>query len=286
MAPLSPEIENYYRLGLESVRLTSAVGELECQRTQQILSRWLPPPPAVIFDVGGAAGVYAFPLAEQGYVVHLVDPMDLHLEQARSRQASSGNRLASIRQGDARSLEAPDQAADAVLLLGPLYHLTEPAARLAALREARRVLKPGSLLFAAAISRFASLMSGVSEGFFADPAFREIIAADLRSGQHRNPSAKPQHFTTAYFHHPAELAAELCEAGFEPPRILAVEGPVWTAAHFSAAWADPAQREELLSLLAQVEEEPSMLGASAHLLAIARRPSLGENDRHQRSPRL
>jgi len=42
----------------------------------------------VVVDVGGAAGVYAFPLAKQGYEVHLIDPVELHLEQARSRAAS------------------------------------------------------------------------------------------------------------------------------------------------------------------------------------------------------
>jgi len=43
-----------------------------------------------------------------------------------------------------------------VLMLGPLYHLTEPADRHQALREAHRVLGPGGLLAAAAISRVAS----------------------------------------------------------------------------------------------------------------------------------
>lgn len=271
MGLLPEEIERYYRLGLESGRLSSDVGELEKVRTQQILARHIPPPPAVIFDVGGGAGVHAFPLVEKGYQVHLIDPVELHLEQARAREAESGVRLASIREGDARKLEAADETADAVLLLGPLYHLIERADRITALCEAHRILKPGRVLFAAAISRFASFVGGVHLGFFADSAFRDIIETDLRSGQHRNPTKDPIYFTTAYFHRPEELDRELGEAGFAQVRIFAIEGPVWSSAQFSEVWADPVQRERLLRFLALIEEEPSIRGASAHLLAVARK---------------
>jgi len=176
MSLISREIEAHYQQVSESERLLDGIGELERLRTQAILARHLPPPPAVIFDVGGAAGVYAFPLAGQGYEVHLIDPVALHLEQARARAAGSGIELASIAQGDARRLDVPDGSADAVLLLGPLYHLVEHADRLRALREARRILKPGGVLLAAAVSRFASLIDGLSRGSFADPGFRNIVA--------------------------------------------------------------------------------------------------------------
>jgi len=269
MSLISKEIEAHYQQFSESERLLDGVGELERFRTQAILARHLPPPPAAIFDVGGAAGVYAFPLAGQGYEVHLIDPVTLHLEQARARAASSGIRFASIAQGDARRLDVPDASADAVLLFGPLYHLVEHADRLQALREARRILKPHGVLFAAAISRFASLIDGLARGFFADEQFRGIVEADLASGQHRNPTNRPEYFTTAYFHRPEELASEAREAGFHDVQVLAVEGPAWSAGQFLAAWNDADQRESLMQFLASVEREPSILGASAHLVAVA-----------------
>lgn len=270
MTDFAKEIAGYYLLGAEAERLAAEQGELERLRTQQILARELPPPPALIFDVGGAAGVYAIPLAKQGYQVHLVDPVELHLRQARAGAEAAGVVLASIVQGDARKLDVPTGAADAALLLGPLYHLVEHSDRLLALREARRILKPGGILFAAAISRFASLIDGLSRGFFHDPAFRKIVAGDLASGQHRNPTENAHYFTTAFFHRPEELDAEVREAGFEEVRVLAVEGPIWSGAQFSQAWGDPVQRKELLEFLALVEREPSVLGASAHLLALGR----------------
>ena len=118
MGLIPKEIEAYYLQGGESERLSNEWGELEQLRTQAILVRYLAPAPAIILDVGGGAGAYAFPLARQGYEVHLIDPVELHLEQARSYAEASGVTLASIMQGDARQLNFPASSADAVLLLG------------------------------------------------------------------------------------------------------------------------------------------------------------------------
>jgi ubiquinone/menaquinone biosynthesis C-methylase UbiE len=274
MSMIPKEIEKHYTAVQESERLSSGVGELERVRTEAILAAHLPPPPAVIYDVGGAAGVYAFPLAEKGYTVHLIDPVDLHLEQARARAASSGVELASINPGNALLLSAPSLTADAVLLFGPLYHLVDESERLEAIRESFRILKPGGIMFAAAISRFASLMDGAAEGFFNDPDFRQIVSADLASGQHRNPTSNLAYFTTSYFHRPEELEKEIAAAGYQNVRVLAVEGPVWSAARFTRVWQDQNQRKTLMEFLATVEQEPSIRGASAHLLAVANRPKL------------
>jgi ubiquinone/menaquinone biosynthesis C-methylase UbiE len=269
-SPLIPrEVLAHYLETKESERLSGAHGELERLRTLEILARALPPAPAVIFDIGGAAGAYAFPLSERGYVLHLIDPVERHLEQARDHSESSGIKLASITKGEARGLTTPSNSADAVLLLGPLYHLVERADRLMALREAHRMLKSQGVLIVAAISRFASLIDGLARGFFRDSEFRKIVASDLATGQHRNPTNQPAFFTTAYFHRPEELAAEVHEASFGYIQIFAVEGPVWSTAHFGEAWDDPVQRKSMMEFLSLIEREPSALGASAHLLAVA-----------------
>jgi len=271
MSLIRKEIEAYYLQSRESERLSNEWGELERLRTQAILARHLPPPPAVIFDVGGGAGVYALPLAKQGYEVHLIDAVSLHLEQARAYAAESQTELASITQGDARHLEVPSSSADAVLLLGPLYHLVGHSDRLQALRESRRILKPRGVLLAASICRFASLIDGLSRGFFRDAEFRKIVAADLACGKHVNPTNETAYFTTAYFHRPEELAAEVGDAGFDDVQILSVEGPAWSTALFREAWNDSVQRQSLMDFLSLIEREPSVHGASAHLMAVARR---------------
>ena len=179
--------------------------------------------------------------------------------------------LASMTVGDARKLEFEDASADAVLMFGPMYHLVERAERMQALREARRVLRPQGVLLAVGVSRFASLIDGAAQGFIADPVFRDIVARDLASGRHENPGKHPHYFTTAYFHKPEELCDEIQEAGFGGAQVLGVEGPVWSAAGFEAAWGDPVQREALLGFLQKVEREPSVIGASAHVIAVGRR---------------
>jgi SAM-dependent methyltransferase len=212
------------------------------------------------------------PLARQGYTVHL--PVSRHVEQARAASlAQAEYPLADAIIGDARALPYADASVDVVLMLGPLYHLIQRSARLEALAQARRVLRPNGVVFAAAISRYASLCDGLARGFLADDDFCHIVQRDLADGQHRNPAGHPHWFTTAYFHRPGELAAELADAGLTPIATLAVEGPALIAPDLDDWLADPGRTHTLLGLIAAVETAPELIGASPHLLAIGRKPT-------------
>jgi SAM-dependent methyltransferase len=239
---------------------------LELVRTQDVLRRFAPAAPARVLDVGGGPGVYASWLAGLGYDVTLVEPVPRHRDQARAL-ASAGPAF-QVETGDARALAQPAGSVDLVLLLGPLYHLTERAERVTAIAEARRVLRPGGTVIAASCGRFASLCDGMRRGFIADPEFVRILGRTLVDGQHRNPRRRERYFTTAYFHHPAELPAEFADGGFADARVLCCEGPGGIP-DIAERLADPHYRESLLALLRQVEAEPSMLGASSHLLTVA-----------------
>jgi len=266
------EVLGYYALGGEQGRLEQAYFPLERARTQELVRRHVEAPPGLVLDVGGAAGAYAIWLAELGYEVHLVDPVPLHVRQAEeASRARETGRLASARVGDARQLDFADATADALLLLGPLYHLTDRADRLAALAEAHRVLKPGGVVLAAGISRFASLLDGLHGPLFDHDAFARIVERDLTDGQHRNETGVPGYFTTAFFHQPGELEAELREAGFALAGLFAVEGPGALVPDFRRRWDDSVARRRLLDLVRRVEREPALLGASPHLLAVGRR---------------
>jgi ubiquinone/menaquinone biosynthesis C-methylase UbiE len=262
----------YYGRGREEERLSQRAGKLELARTQEVILRYIQQPPASVLDIGGGAGVYALWLARLGYRVHLIDLVPLHVAQARHASQNQPDRpLASIQQGDARQLGFEDGCVDAVLMLGPLYHLPERSDRLHALVEACRVLKPSGLIFTAAISRFASLFDGLIRGFLADPEFAQIVGQDLTDGRHSNPSNHPDYFTTAYFHYPTEMKTELEEAGFRVLATLAAEGPAWLASNFDELWEDANRREHLLQLVRRVESEPAIIGVSSHLLCVGRK---------------
>jgi ubiquinone/menaquinone biosynthesis C-methylase UbiE len=216
------------------------------------------------------------PLAAAGYEVHLADPVPRHIAQALEASAGQpGHPLASARAGDARRIDESDASFDAVLMLGPLYHLTSASDRLRALTEARRVLRPGGVLLAAAISRFASLLDGLSRGRLSDPAFVAIVEADLCDGVHVNADGRLEWFTTAYFHRPEELRDEVAAAGFAVTAVVGLEGPLWLlpGAPEDDTPLAAATRQRCLDLTARVESEPSLLGMSAHLLAIGRKPA-------------
>lgn len=260
---MDDEIRAYYERGMELDRVSQGYSRIEFVRNKEILVRYLPPPPAQVLDVGGGPGAYADWLAEQGYVVRLVDATALHVQQALER---ARGRFSAV-EGDARSLEEPNESYDVVLLLGPLYHLTERDDRVAALREGHRVLRPGGLLAAAAISRFASLLDGLYGGYLSDPIFWPVVERDLAEGQHRGPppGGEAPIFTTAYFHRPDELETEVRDAGFELEGLFGVEGPGWLLVD------QPEALENILRVARAVEQEPTVIGTSAHLLAVGRK---------------
>ncbi len=267
------ELVEYYSRFNEQNRLLTGVGRLELSRTKDIIERYLQPPQAVVYDIGGAAGVYSLWLARKGYTVHLVDPVPAHIEQAiLASESQSRYPIASCRVGDARRLEFPDGSADAILFFGPMYHLNELPQRQLALREAGRILRSGGIIFVAAISRFASILDGLLHGFLDDSAFVEIVRQDLTDGQHRNPTGNPQYFTDAFFHHPDELCKEIESTGLSCEMILPVEGIGGLLQNFEEHWSDEAHRARLLEAVRWIETEPSLLGASQHLLAVAIKP--------------
>jgi ubiquinone/menaquinone biosynthesis C-methylase UbiE len=264
-------LQHYGEDAVERDRLEK-YARLEFFRTKEIISRNLPKKPSVVLDVGGGPGRYAHWLAKLGHSVHLIDPVPLHVEQAKAAlDAARCKATWSAAVGDARDLNFADRSATAVLLLGPLYHLVKRTDRIRALAEAFRALKPGGLLFAAVISRFASAFDGLFRGFARDPKFFRIMQQDLKNGQHRNRTNNPHYFTTAFFHHPDELRSEIEEVGFERPELYGLEGPGWLLADFDKEWNDPKSRARLLTVIREMEREPTLTGQSAHILALARK---------------
>jgi SAM-dependent methyltransferase len=168
--------------------------------------------------------------------------------------------------GDARSLDLADASVDAVLLLGPLYHLSRRVDRVQALREARRVVRPGGPVFGAGISRWAARYSAIlmQRLYERVPAVLEMIGELERTGA--IPPVEPGWFT-AYTHRPGQLRAEFTSAGLAVADLVSVECGAFLLPELRERMADPVARQVIMDSARVVERVPELIGLGAHLLA-------------------
>lgn len=262
--PLHEEILAYYEQGKEDARLREGAGRLELWRTQDILRRLLPSAPTRVLDVGGGTGIHAEWLARDGHEVEVVDPVPMHVERSGLLPGVTA------RLGDARALPAEDAAYDIVLLLGPLYRLPERPDRVRALTEAYRAVRPGGVVVAATINRFAGLNDSLGQGNYFIPERRTRVDEVSADGRHRYSSEDPD-FTTAYFADPAEVPGEFTDAGLVYEGQYGVEGVAWLMGGVEEWLDDPERREAVLAATRRIESEPSLMGASGHVLTAGRR---------------
>jgi len=261
----------HYALGNERGRLDSPSGLIEFERTKDILLRYLPPSPASIADIGGGPGRYALWLADRGYRVSHRDLVGLHVQQVLDALAERPSLAIDTAIGDARRLELPDASVDAVLLFGPLYHLPRRRDRVQALAEARRIVRPGGLVFAATISRWAARLDSI----IAQKLYERMPEAlaelpDLERTGWMKPLF-PGSFT-GYSHRPRQLRGEARDASLRALSLLGVEGVAFLLGDLAERVADPWAFQILLDSARAVEAVPELLGVSLHLLIVAERP--------------
>lgn len=250
----------------------SGQGVLEFQRTQRIVRDRVPAGSRII-DVGGASGVHAAALAKRGDHVLLIDPVPKHVEAAVSHGTFTA------RLGDARSLPADDDSFDAALLLGPLYHLVDRRDRLRAWGEAMRVVRPGGWVFAAGISRLATMawVTVIAPSIESATSGRATPRSPLPEKWRRlieegSGELGPRGFPGGHFHLADELEIEALDAGLEDVRVVGVEGPGAQPIEVSRS-RDPLQIAAAQTLAEAYESQPGLRDLSPHLLAMGRTPS-------------
>ena len=151
-------VEQYYDADAEKEWVRLDRDRVEFAVTLRAFDEYLPAAPARVLDIGGGPGRYAIELTRRGYDVTLADISEVELSIAREKSAEAGVALSGVTKADARDLGAfADGSFDAVLLMGPLYHLLEEADRQTAVSEAVRVARPGGIVMATNITRYAAI---------------------------------------------------------------------------------------------------------------------------------
>lgn len=239
--------------------------------TMRGLAEHLPPPPARVLDCGGGPGRYAIALARQGYDVTLFDLSSACLRLAAEKASEAGVAVTAYEQGTATDLSRyPDTTFDAVLSMGPLYHLLEETERLRALAEAQRVLKPSGVLFAAFISRYAPIRYVAAHEPEWPLEHPELLEMVLGTGR-LPPRGEAGSMFAAHFAHPSEIIPLCRRAGFEVLTVLGVEGMVSMVEDKVNTLSGEAW-ETWVDLNHRLAEDPTLHSGVEHLLAVAHKP--------------
>lgn len=282
MKPIDKTVLAGYNAGIEKDRLRTGIGRVEFERTKELLIEHLPKPPAVVYDIGGGYGEYAWWLASMGYEVHLFDLSETNIAMSHELAGEFvGVSLAASEVCDAREVPRADKSADAVLLMGPLYHITEYDERIKAIEESKRLLRDGGVLLAAALTPYSVLLhcttlyhlEGRSKAYaLDDERFLSMIGRELKDGCHINPERSVfGGLGTSHLHTAKALRGELAQGGFADTFVYGVMGGAWLAPNLDALMDDPKTREILMRTVRMLDGHDEIIGLSGHLLAVAHR---------------
>ncbi len=249
-------------------------GALEFVVNKAWIAKFLPPSGARVLDIGGGPGRYSIWLAQHGYRVTLADLSPDLLDVARGKVAEAGVELEAIVEANATDLSHfPDDSFDAVLCLGPLYHLLDEDDRSAAAGELLRVLKPGGTVFAAFLNRLQILRDVVDQDIpFFTPYTFDLVKRWHEEGVFISPV--PGIFTDSYAFHPSDVVPFMESSGFQTLDLISSQSIAADRQKDLAAFAErqPELYPWVMENLIELANEPSAVGAAIHLLYIGRRP--------------
>jgi ubiquinone/menaquinone biosynthesis C-methylase UbiE len=265
---IDPEVASVYDDGAHEEWSRLETRRVEFGVTCLALDEFLPPTPARILDVGSGPGRYAIRLAGAGYAVSLVDVSQRSLDVAAEKASEAGVRFHDAVRASAHNLTAfQSNEFDAVLQLGPLYHMKSMEARLTALHEALRVTRPGGMLFAAHLNRYSVVRYAAKMRPWQLSQARDFIDSILRDGVG---DAADGFLRTCYCADPAEIRPLMERAGWHTVAMVGCEGIVADVEE-RLNELDAAQFANWVALNYQLGRKPDLLASSAHILYIGQK---------------
>ena len=260
------ELELYYNKFNEEKRLDSRHGQVEFITSMKYIHKYLdkleadkPRAEIKILDVGAATGRYSVPLAEEGYDVTAVELVKHNLARLKAKGSS-----VKAYQGNAMKLRRfEDNSFDIVLVFGPMYHLHEREEKIKALSEAKRVVRPGGMVFVAYIMNEYSVITyaikerhikeGVKNGMLDESFHCTKTANELYS-----------------FVRTEDIEELNQEVGLTRVQVVAADG----AANYIRPYLNSLDEEEF-GLFVEYHlstcERADLLGASGHLVDVLRK---------------
>ncbi|MBI5285428.1 MAG: class I SAM-dependent methyltransferase [Chloroflexi bacterium] len=261
------KVERYYDSAAGSEWLRLERDRVEFAVTLRALDEYLPPAPARVLDIGGGPGRYAIELTRRGYEVTLADISEAELALATAKAAEAGITLAGVRRADARDLrEFADATFDAVLLMGPLYHLLDESDRQRAVNETVRVARPGGIVAATNITRYAAIRWWAKHHPMQVIDHPSVYEEQIATGRTQDAVG----FTDVYLMHPAELTALFRETRVEHIVTVACEGVV-SMIHEKINALEGEAWEHWVDLNYRLGKDPDTHGLAEHLLYIGRK---------------
>ncbi|EFM10063.1 Methyltransferase type 11 [Paenibacillus curdlanolyticus YK9] len=227
-----------------------------------------------VLDNGAGPGKYAIALAKLGYNVTLSDltPKLVEIAEQKAAEQQVRDRFDGFHVLNATCLAGiQDEAYDASLMLGPLYHLQKEGERVAAVKELHRVTKRNGLVFVAFQSRMRMAITSLSQPQAWKPNDSlKAIKTFFETGAFNHHDQG--RFTGAYYFHVDAVKPFMESNGFETVDLIGSSSIGSLLSNEQKQyWIDRGEYDELMQFLIAIANDPSVLGASSHLLYIGRR---------------
>ena len=267
------KVKSYYSVFNEWGRLDAPEGRLEFELSMPIITNNLPQK-AEILDLGGGPGRYTIELSKLGHTLHLADLSQTLLDTAKQKIDDLGiKNVKSINQANAVDLSCyDDNCFDAVLLLGPLYHLTNESERLSCVKEVHRVLKPNGQTFVSFIPYLSGAIGVASRMYLApDQVSTETLGRVFNTGIFNNNANRG--FQEGYYPASNELASLFGNNGFSKMFMRSIRGWGYNRAEQILKLRDeePEKFEAVIALINKTATDPSIIEMCNHAIYIGQK---------------